>query len=269
MSPALAGRFLITEPPGKPLASWISHCNKLQPFTATLSPGELPNQGGGRRQIRGPWPRKHAGVSGPTSVLHLELPWLSRTSLNSFFGISHWGFQLFLLLFNEWEKLFKQFHFFKRWKWRMDLSDISNNILPLQLWGVVTNEVLWRAPAFPGLSMCIPLRKKACVSITWQIRNCCFSFACLFDVYGNCLWNLCNLTFANKRGHHGRLRFIYKNCRKWKAAAIIKGLWMSRIWNTTFIIIRFLQSHLPWPYFKNLTKFPQSHSLYFNKYFLN
>lgn len=115
----------------------------------------------------------------------------------------------------------------------------------------------------------LPGRKKACISITWQIRNCCFSFAGLFDVYGNCLWNLCNLTSANKRGHHGRLLFIYKNCRKWKAAAIIKGLWMSRIWNTTFIIIRFLQSHLPWPYFKNLTKFPQSHSLYFNKYFLN
>lgn len=37
----------------------------------------------------------------------------------------------------------------------------------------------------------------------------------------------------------------------------------------TLIIIRFLPSSLPWPYFKTLTKFPQIHSLYFNKYFLN
>lgn len=109
-SPGLAGRFFITRPPGKPLACWIPHCNKLQPWLQ--QPWVLVNyqteEGvGGRSEA--PDLGSMLGFPAPTSVLHLELPWLSRMSLNSFFRISHWGFKLFLLLLTNGKKYSNNF----------------------------------------------------------------------------------------------------------------------------------------------------------------
>ena len=110
MAPGLAGRFFITKPPGKPLACWIPLCNKLQPWLQ--QPWVLVNyqteEGvGGRSEA--PDLGSILGFPAPTSVLHLELPWLSRMSLNSFFRISHWGFKLFLLLLTNGKKYSNNF----------------------------------------------------------------------------------------------------------------------------------------------------------------
>lgn len=62
---------------------------------------------------------------------------------------------------------------------------------------------------------------------------------------------------------------IHKNVREWKGTVITEGLWMSDTWNITSITVRLLILSLPWPYFKNLTKFSKTHALYLSDYLVN